>query len=177
MKFTLCSVLFLFRVGARAFSFPPDERLVLSRPEIRRAWNDLPKVDVYFRRPIRHMSKEHVVPRSYCPTGSSDLHNLWPCERKLNSMRQNYLFTEWTVPRGGADWGFDHKNRLFMPPRISRGLIARCDLYMAVVYGEKGAVDPDVLQSWLSEEPDEYELMHEAWAKKYQLNNNPFVYP
>lgn len=79
---------------------------------------------LYTRSPLNAatFSREHVVPKSIVPAAKSDVRNIWPCDRWVNSVRGNLRFATWGDEDG---WEVDHANGIFKPPRHARGAIAR----------------------------------------------------
>lgn len=134
------------------------------------------------------MNVEHTVPRSRGANGArkADLHNLYPTESVVNSIRSNHPFgvvTEatWEDPSGsGAKLGYDAEgNKVFEPPDEHKGNVARAMLYMKALYGKKVEITTEeeaYLVRWHEADPvDPEERTRSAAIRQVQGNENPFV--
>ena len=134
---------------------------------------------------IRSMcSMEHILPRSYlqkCHHG--DMHNIVRTINELNVKRSNYKYVE--SKDDSDDWiplSFDnyvnHKNRLFLPNKASRGFISRAILYMVKEYSYScnNIIDKEVLINWFyCYPPCAEEKFHNKIVKDIQNKNNIFI--
>ena len=117
-------------------------------------------------------NREHVWPKShgvgYTGADFTDLHHMRAADANVNSARGNKFFGDcgaaWKQSAGGdcetpahaeaaADTG--DTTRIFMPPAVVRGDIARALFYMAVRY-EGHADDDNTLDLELADDPETY---------------------
>jgi len=166
-------------------------------------------IDIYGDN-IEDKNVEHIFPQfsfnhheNKCMM-RSDLHNLYLCNSKINSYRQNFKY----VDSSGSN-GYDNikildlkgnvvsnnaeifkqigylmisnkKNRIFVPTPYSRGKIARSLSYFAIKYDYiselKKIIDIETLLEWNIKDPvDNDEYLKNIIIYKYQKNVNPFV--
>jgi endonuclease I len=132
-------------------------------------------------------SIEHVFPRSFIKKQDcSDMHNTFRTINELNTQRSNYRFVDirsycdndkkWTELSYGNY--VNHKEKLFIPNKSSRGFIARSILYMAKQYNYKPTkiIDKQVLIDWFYEyPPNKTEKYHNEMVMKIQNRNNIFI--
>ena len=149
---------------------------------------------------------EHVVPQStfmYKEPMKSDMHHLYPCIRRLNSHRNNYMFcdindkqSQWLDKYGNKISTRDalpssanredvnekdNKRRWFEPRNPSKGNIARAIAYFYLIYPEyqhtmHGVINPAMLFAWNAMDPvDEAEIARNKFIASIQGNENPFI--
>lgn len=132
-------------------------------------------------------SIEHIFPRSHMSTvHGSDMHNVVKTINNINVNRSNYAYADemdaiisdkhWIK----LDFGnyVNHKQRLFIPNKSSRGFIARAILYMCREYDYNyvKVIKKDVLQKWFYEyPPSKCEIYHNEVVRKLQHTNNIFI--
>jgi endonuclease I len=134
---------------------------------------------------IRSMcSMEHIFPRSYLQKSDySDMHNIVRTINELNVMRSNYKYIdEKDDDKNWIHLTFDnyvnHKNKLFVPNKVSRGFISRSILYMVKEYNYSinKVIDKDVLIKWFYEYPPcAKEKYHNDIVRDLQHKNNMFI--
>ncbi|MGD9591182.1 MAG: endonuclease [Candidatus Berkiella sp.] len=86
----------------------------------------------------------------------TDLHNLVPAIRDVNSHRENYRFSEFAIDHNKERFFFNHcpiiideRYGLVEPPDVSKGMVARISLYMAAKYGiDLGEWQHRLLTDW-----------------------------
>lgn len=134
----------------------------------------------------------------------SDMHNLYLCNTKLNTYRQNFKYIDskdanitndsLILDRKGEKisspndlfkkTGYlmvsNKKNKIFIPSECSRGKIARSLSYFAIKYNYleelKNIIDIKTLLEWNLKDPvDEKEYLKNIMIYKYQNNINPFI--
>jgi len=113
--------------------------------------------------------------------GETDLHHLYPTDRKANDIRGNYPFgkvekVKWE--QGGSKFGLDAQGcTVFEPPDAHKGNVARAMFYVSDIYGLRLPDDEEaVLKSWNHLDPvDADELRRNDTISRYQHNRNPFV--
>jgi endonuclease I len=134
----------------------------------------------------------------------SDMHNLYLCNTKLNTYRQNFKYIDskdanisnnsLILDRKGEKvsspndlfkkTGYlmvsNKKKRTFIPNECSRGKIARSLSYFAIKYNYleelKNIIDIKTLLEWNLKDPvDEKEYLKNIMIYKYQNNINPFI--
>ena len=144
---------------------------------------------------------EHVYPagwiakangcqnRTSCPTdayrqASSDLHNLWPAQKRYNSSRGNKPFGAvlGDTPRfpdetPTCDFERTSGANAVVEPRDSvKGEIARSMLYMIRKYQLPDHGQFDLMQEWnFRDPPDDTEMMRYIKAKTLQGRANPYI--
>lgn len=129
-------------------------------------------------------SIEHIFPRSHLSSHhSNDMHNVIKTVNTLNVNRSNYKFVD--AIDNDKHWiklDFDnyvnHKRKLFLPNKCSRGFISRAVLYMCSEYNYKPTtvISKDVLLKWFFEHPPSiYEKYHNEVVRKMQNKNNIFI--
>ncbi len=132
---------------------------------------------------------EHTWPQSKF-TGSdsrfqkSDLNHLFPTDSRANGTRGNHNFGEVTNGREPAvnckASSYGNSRRLFQPPTVHQGNVARAMFYFAVRYNGKISNDMErILKKWHLEDPvDDAERMRNEGVYLAQKNRNPFIdYP
>ena len=129
-------------------------------------------------------SVEHIFPRSLLhKKDHHDMHNIIRTINDLNVNRSNYRFTdEITNDKNWIKLDYDnhvnHKMKLFIPNRTSRGFISRAILYMSKEYDYNihKVIDKDVLVKWFYNYPPELcEKYHNSIIHKLQHKNNVFI--
>lgn len=152
---------------------------------------------------------EHVFPQCYFKNRDdnlilkSDLHNLYLCNTKLNSQRQNFKYIthedyidnvndHYLDQKGNNLHGKDifkkqgymmimnKKNKKFIPTMYSRGMISRSLAYFSIKYNLldelKNVIDIKTLIEWnLKDPPCDLEYHKNIICYKYQKNVNPFI--
>lgn len=129
-------------------------------------------------------SMEHIFPRSHMNNKhSNDLHNVIRTMNTLNVNRSNYAYTD--ILDDDKNWiklNYDnfvnHKRKLFIPNKSSRGFISRAILYMCKEYEYKPAkiIDNEILLRWFFENPPtKCEKYHNDIIRKMQNTNNIFI--
>jgi endonuclease I len=117
-------------------------------------------------------SREHIVPVSqlkYNGTAAGrDLHNIWPADICINTLRSNYRFVN-MVSVCEKEWFKDSKAGIFVPPLQARGIIARSVLYMQTKYNipTDSVIDSEALFQWKNIPPSKYEVRHHATAAAF----------
>jgi hypothetical protein len=129
-------------------------------------------------------SIEHIFPRSHMLNSHAyDMHNIIKTTNNLNVNRSNYQYTD-TIDddrhwiKLDHDNYVNHKKRLFIPNKSSRGFISRAILYMTREYDYNfvKVIKKDVLQNWFYEHPPtKSEIYHNDIIKKLQHTNNVFI--
>jgi endonuclease I len=152
----------------------------------------------------KNINCEHIWCRTYFDYKepmNSDLHILYLANAKLNSHRQAYKFNEiysnYTLLDEYGNkinniTGLDitklckknTKNKVFEPPDISKGKIARSCAYFMLVYPEYShylpeLIDVNILVKWNRNYKVDYkEIYKNEMINVYQKNINPFIkYP
>lgn len=139
-------------------------------------------------------SIEHIFPRSHMSNvhGSvhgSDMHNVVKTINNINVNRSNYAYAdesdEMVAIMSDKHWikldfgnYVNHKQRLFIPNKSSRGFIARAILYMCREYDYNygKVIKKDVLQKWFYDyPPSKSEIYHNEVVRKLQHTNNIFI--
>lgn len=134
---------------------------------------------------------EHVVPQSWFGKKNpmrGDLHHLFACENKCNSIRGNAPYTDLPDSGPGEEsiiaCGISTDDRHHFEPKAGRGEVARAVLYFLLCYpgeigdtsGEYGAKDLPLLLQWNKENPvTDYERHRNATIQGLQGNRNPLV--
>jgi len=118
-------------------------------------------------------SVEHILPVSKLKTREArlDLHNMYSCDIGINLYRSNYKFVN------GTEFDINHKRKTFVPPLLSRGVIARTCLYMQETYNVDvcDVIDLDCYEQWLLLNVSSYEQRHSIFVKhfqNYKINDN-----
>jgi len=133
---------------------------------------------------LKSCSMEHIFPRSYLDKiHHNDLHNIGITLKNLNINRSNYFYTEEKdADKNWIDLEYDnkvnHKRRLFIPNKCSRGVIARAILYMSKEYNYciKKIIDKNILLKWFYQyPPTDSEIYYNELCKNIQNTNNIFV--
>jgi endonuclease I len=131
-------------------------------------------------------SVEHIFPRCLLQKKDHyDMHNTIRTLNELNVNRSNYKYADIMNIENDKNWvklDFDnyvnHKLKLFVPNKASRGFIARAVLYMSKEYdyNPHKIIDKDVLLHWFfNYPPDQAEKHHNEVVKKLQHKNNVFI--
>jgi endonuclease I len=129
---------------------------------------------------------EHTWPQSKLKEAGkhdaiSDLNHLFPVETFANGKRGHVPFgwvkkVEWE--NGHSKLGLDDKGqRVFTPPEIHRGNVARAMFWIATAYELDIPADEEaVLKQWAKEDPvDPHERARTEAVAKVQGDANPFV--
>lgn len=150
-----------------------------------------------FRNRGNELNAEHIMPVSWmlqkvaCDSRQScddarfqamqtDLHNLYPSEKTLNTARGNRPFGEVEGEArefGECDFEIDKENNRLEPPSASRGNIARAMIYMEQVYGIKiFKRQRQMLIDWhFADPPDAAEKQRNDRIEAIQGNRNPLI--
>jgi endonuclease I len=172
-------------------------------------FNHVGKIDIYGDN-TQAMNVEHIFPQHYFKNDTnklmmkSDLHNLYLCNSKLNSYRQNFKYVDSshankydnikildmkgnvvTKPdeifsKCGYLMISNRKNKVFVPSPYSRGKISRALSYFAIKYNYteilNNIIDIKTLLEWNIKDPvDDDEYLKNIIIYKYQGNLNPFI--
>ena len=156
------------------------------------------------------LNVEHVFPQSFFKqdtrrvTMRSDLHNLYLCNMKLNSYRQNFKYVDSTVTKlndkirvldsageqvtnetdlfskRGYVMVTNKSSKTFIPSDQSRGKIARALSYFVVKYNYleelSKVIDIQTLLEWNLKDPvDNDEYLKNIVIYKHQGDINPFI--
>ncbi len=171
--------------------------------------SDINKIDIYGDNTLKK-NIEHIFPQYSFKDDlnkkimKSDLHNLYLCNQKLNSYRQNFKYVDSSVTSLYDDikildmkgniiterndifkqQGYlmitNRKKKIFIPSIYSRGKIARAISYFAIKYDYtdkiNNLIDYKTLLEWNLKDPvDNDEYLKNAIIYKYQGNLNPFI--
>lgn len=152
---------------------------------------------------------EHVFPQYLFKLDTnknmmkSDLHNLYLCNKKINTLRQNFKYvghddyiesgndklvdqqgnslnTEDMFKKQGYMMLINKKSKKFIPTEYSRGMISRSLAYFSIKYNYveqlKDVIDIQTLIEWNLKDPVSNEEYHKnIITYKYQNNLNPFI--
>ena len=132
------------------------------------------------------MSLEHIFPKCYMNKKSfNDIHNIYKCNNLINNCRSNYKYTDESLLKlyefkklYNTDNYISSKNKLFIPEKESRGIIARSIMYMAFEYNYNfnNVIDSYNLINWcLDYPPNSQELYHNHIAFMKQYKKNKFI--
>ena len=132
------------------------------------------------------MSLEHIFPKCYMNKKSfNDIHNIYKCNNLINNCRSNYKYTDESLLKlyefkklYNTDNYISSKNKLFIPEKESRGIIARSIMYMAFEYNYNfnKVIDSYNLINWcLDYPPNSQELYHNHIAFMKQYKKNKFI--
>lgn len=174
-------------------------------------YKEVPDIDIYGDNSLpKHI--EHIFPQSFFKENphrvrmKSDLHNLYLCNYKLNTLRKNYRYVDHTTyvetssdhvldqlgeavkvkdmfRKTGYMMLINHRQKAFIPAVQSRGMIARALAYFAIKYDAinelKQLIDIKTLVEWNCAEPvSDIEFQKNVICYKYQNSHNPFIlYP
>ena len=113
-------------------------------------------------------------------TAEADLHNLVPVVGEVNGDRSNFALTMLSAPPtqyGKCEFVVDFKQSKAMPPKATRGVIARTYLYMADTYQLRlSKADRNIYNAWSKAYPV---TAWEKWRNQQnacvQKNSNPYV--
>lgn len=170
--------------------------------------NEVNTIDIYGDNE-NEKNVEHVFPQCYFKNRTdklilkSDLHNLYLCNTKLNSQRQNFkyithedyidnvndhyidqkgnnLHAKEIFDKQGYIMMMNTKNKKFIPTMYSRGMISRSLAYFSIKYNLldelKNVIDIKTLIEWnLKDPPCDLEYHKNIICYKYQKNVNPFI--
>lgn len=162
----------------------------------------LPPIDLYtgLYVPQRMFSREHVIPKSVLIKanlrGASlwDIENLYCVDSVINHTRSNYKFaelpdflsctnvtgsTDRQIVMAGNDDGiqhlvFDLERRVFVPPSMCRGAIARTIYKMKAKYPQLDpflplVIDRRLMNEWLELPKCHAELLHDEFLKQHGI--------
>ncbi|MFB6435089.1 MAG: deoxyribonuclease I [Candidatus Malihini olakiniferum] len=110
----------------------------------------------------------------------TDLHNLQPSIREINSDRGNFIYGQWNG--GEGQYGqcamkIDFKNKLAEPPERARGTIARTYFYMRDRYKlQLSSQQSQLFTAWDTLYPvTSWECTRDQFIAEQQGNHNPYV--
>lgn len=111
----------------------------------------------------------------------SDLFNLFPAMGSINAAHSNYRWS--MLPNiqnrfGSCDFRYDKKTRTSQPPLISRGEIARAELYMSAAYPRYrlSSSQRKLFLAWDKQVPvTKWDCERAKKIEKIQGNQNPFI--
>lgn len=131
---------------------------------------------------------EHSVPQFVFDRekkAKGDLHHLFTCEAKANSVRQHFRFAEVEKsPETQKGQGWVAKGTEQFEPEAGKGAVARATLYFLLHYpgklgdrpGEYTTKDLETLVKWHKEDPVSlYELHRNQAIQEIQGNRNPLI--
>ena len=133
---------------------------------------------------------EHVVPQSWFDKQQpmrGDIHHLFTCEPKCNSLRSNYLYYDFADYEPEVDAkriksGCGKAEGELFEPEYGKGTVARAMLYFLIRYPEqmepeyRKKVDTQLLMEWHRQfPPDLYEKHRNQAIYEIQGNRNPFI--
>ena len=152
---------------------------------------------------------EHIFPQSLFKNNinknimKADLHNLYLCNTKINSHRQNFKYishedyiknssdnyidtlgekldTNDIFKKQGYIMIINKKNKKFIPTLYSRGMISRSLAYFTIKYDIvdllPSIIDIKTLVEWnLKDPPSNEEYYKNIISYRYQNNLNPFI--
>lgn len=131
---------------------------------------------------------EHIFPKCYMNKRSfNDMHNIFSCNDVINNARSNYKFGDFDYENlnfsnfkriDDTDNYYSHKDKLFIPEQLSRGIIARAIMYMSYEYKYKynKVIDYEVLINWCMKYPPTIEeINHNNLVFKKQFKRNRFI--
>lgn len=134
---------------------------------------------------IKMTSLEHVYPKSFLnKTHHNDMHNLFKCDKLINSKRSNYKYVDNHLLYLDDNWNkldnnnyVNVKSKLFIPNEESKGLIARAILYMShnYNYNSKVVISDEDLYEWSLMKPTVLEYNHNELIYKCQKKRNIFI--
>ncbi|MEI3612815.1 endonuclease I family protein [Pseudogracilibacillus sp. SO30301A] len=126
---------------------------------------------------------EHVVPQSWFRAKEpmkGDLHHLFVCEPRCNSLRSNYPYYEHRDEDPSNFCGFYQLNRF--EPMYGKGVVARATLYFLLRYPTKitrrfkKTIDLPLLLRWHEQyNVTTYEKHRNMAIFEIQGNRNPFI--
>lgn len=136
----------------------------------------------------KYYNAEHSVPQfvfDRIRQAKGDLHHLFTCESKANSIRQHFRFGEVPeTPENRKGEGWVNKLTEQFEPEAGKGAVARATLYFLLRYpgklgdkpGEYSSQDVKTLLQWHREDPvDLYELHRNQAIQEIQGNRNPLI--
>ena len=169
---------------------------------------ELNNIDIYGDNSLEK-NVEHIFPQSLFKNNiektkmKSDLHNLYLCNTKLKTQRQNFKYishedyvdnysdhfvdtlgNEITGKEIFVKTGYmmiiNKKTKKFIPTLYSRGMISRSLAYFSIKYDLieqlKEVIDIKTLVEWNLKDPPSKEEYHKnIICYKYQNNYNPFI--
>ncbi|WP_083446507.1 endonuclease I family protein [Priestia koreensis] len=154
------------------------------------SFNELPPHTITEMEQKLKYNCEHVVPQSWFRKQEpmkGDLHHLFTCEPRCNSMRSNHPyhdFAEYTPERSvaGIRDACGKQEGNFFEPEYGKGIVARATLYFLIRYPEEiqnefyHQIDRTLLIRWHNEFPvSRYEKHRNQAIYVIQGNRNPFI--
>ena len=170
--------------------------------------NEMNTIDIYGDNTI-DKNVEHVFPQYLFKNDNnknimkSDLHNLYLCNSRLNTLRQNFKYISHEdyidnsndnlvdqqgnsvkakdmFQKKGYIMIINKKNKKFIPTMYSRGMISRSLAYFSIKYNYldqlKEVIDIQTLIEWNVKDPvTNEEYYKNIIAYKHQNNLNPFI--
>lgn len=126
---------------------------------------------------------EHVVPQSWYRAKEpmkGDLHHLFACEPRCNTMRSNYPYYHYDNVTSRHVCGINRINGF--EPTYGKGVVARAALYFLLRYPKqitkrfRKTINVSLLLRWHEEyEVSEYEKHRNKAIYEIQGNRNPFI--
>ena len=170
---------------------------------------ELNMIDIYGDN-LEEKNVEHIFPQSLFKNDTnkniikSDLHNLYLCNSKLNSQRQNFKYVDpsefidddnycFLNLKGEKETTFhgiyknngylmvlNKKKKIFIPTEYSRGKISRSLAYFSIKYDYVNKLSDIInfktLLLWNIKDPvDNEEYLKNILCYKHQNNLNPFI--
>ena len=170
---------------------------------------ELNMIDIYGDN-LEEKNVEHIFPQSLFKNDTnkniikSDLHNLYLCNSKLNSQRQNFKYVDpsefidddnycFLNLKGEKETTFhgiyknngylmvlNRKKKIFIPTEYSRGKISRSLAYFSIKYDYVNKLSDIInfktLLLWNIKDPvDNEEYLKNILCYKHQNNLNPFI--
>ena len=170
---------------------------------------ELNMIDIYGDN-LEEKNVEHIFPQSLFKNDTnkniikSDLHNLYLCNSKLNSQRQNFKYVDpsefidddnycFLNLKGEKETTFhgiyknngylmvlNRKKKVFIPTEYSRGKISRSLAYFSIKYDYVNKLSDIInfktLLLWNIKDPvDNEEYLKNILCYKHQNNLNPFI--
>ena len=170
---------------------------------------ELNMIDIYGDN-LEEKNVEHIFPQSLFKNDTnkniikSDLHNLYLCNSKLNSQRQNFKYVDpsefiddtnycFLNLKGEKETTFhgiyknngylmvlNRKKKIFIPTEYSRGKISRSLAYFSIKYDYVNKLSDIInfktLLMWNIKDPvDNEEYLKNILCYKHQNNLNPFI--
>ena len=109
----------------------------------------------------------------------SDLHNIYPARRDLNTARGNYSFGEVGDERRWLKFEFaiDYERKLVEPPHVNKGEVARCMFYLVDAYDMRlFKKQAKLLRQWNEQDPpSKEEMRRNNIIEKLQDTRNYFI--
>jgi len=132
---------------------------------------------------------EHIFPKCYMNKISfNDMHNIFKCNDKINNIRSNYKYTDFSelnhfniknfIRIHDTNNFISIKDKLFIPEEDSRGIISRSIMYISYQYKLQYSkiINTSLLIDWcLKYPPVDKEIYHNNIVFSKQYNRNKFI--